>query len=200
LEERRINRCYKLFLSAFLQWLVWGVGLYICHPTPHLELLEYARDIEKSTTLEDHLQPPLSFIVHHISLITLVRVLRAWLGFVLERASLREALLWQAIIVTVVWPSDLVWRGNDTLCGEGDPSLWEAPIVKTVPLPLVTLRERRWWWPCLDDLAPLSLCLPRALVANARRWSSEETRHHTCSWWTSGRGCREGLSVLTEPH
>ena len=28
---------------------------------------------------------------------------------------------------------------------------------------------------------------------------SEETRHHTCSCWTSGRGLREGLGVLTEP-
>ena len=36
--------------------------------------------------------------------------------------------------------------------------------MKTVPL--VTLRERRWRWPCLGDLAPLSLCLPEALVAN----------------------------------
>ena len=51
-----------------------------------------------------------------------MRVLSACLGLVLERASLREVLLRQAIIVFVVWPSDLVWRGNDTLCREGDPS------------------------------------------------------------------------------
>ena len=38
---------------------------------------------------------------------------------------------------------------------------------KTVPL--VTLRERRWWWPCLGDLASLSLCLSEALMANAGR-------------------------------
>ena len=34
--------------------------------------------------------------------------------------------------------------------------------MKTVPW--VTLRERRWWWPCLGDLGSLSLCLPGALV------------------------------------
>src|SRR6185369_10072248 len=39
------------------------------------------------------------FIVHHIGLSTLVRVLSACLGLVLERASLREVLLWQAILV-----------------------------------------------------------------------------------------------------
>ena len=33
-----------------------------------------AEEIEKSTTLEEHLQPPYSFIVHHISLSTLARV------------------------------------------------------------------------------------------------------------------------------
>ena len=63
-------------------------------------------------------------------------------------------------------PSDLVWSGNDTLCGEGDPSWWEAPIVKMVLL--VMLRERWWRWPCVGDLGSLSLCLPEALVANAR--------------------------------
>ena len=29
-------------------------------------------------------------------------------------------------------------------------------------------RERRWRWPCLGDLVPLSFCLSEALVANAR--------------------------------
>ena len=83
------------------------------------------------------------------------------------------------------------------MCGEGDPSWRKALIVKTVPL--VTLRERRWWWPCLGDLASLSLCLSEALVANARRDQAKRLGVTLVLVFTSDRGRREGLVVLTEP-
>jgi hypothetical protein len=36
---------------------------------------------------------------------------------------LRESLAVASNLVTIVGPSDLVWSGGDTLCGEGDPNL-----------------------------------------------------------------------------
>ena len=58
-----------------------------------------------------------------------MRVLSACLGLVLERTSLREVLLRQAILVIRRVTLRLGVSGNDTLCGgRGDPLLGgEAP-------------------------------------------------------------------------
>ena len=45
----------QLFLTASFG----GLGyIYISHLTPHLVCVGVAEEIEKSTTLEEHLQPP----------------------------------------------------------------------------------------------------------------------------------------------
>ena len=107
------------FLAAFLQRLYLLVlPIYTPKAAP-FECAGVQGSIQELKIISNHNK---SFIVHHIGLTTLVRVLSACLGLVLERTSLRESLAAASTLCTRHVTLDLVWSGNDTLCGEGDPS------------------------------------------------------------------------------
>ena len=93
---------------------------------------------------------------------------RAWCAGTLEREARRQRHR----------PSDLVWSGDDTLCGgRGDPHpLWRSSLVEPGAKVTVIVFTEETWWPSSNTL---SECYNNVDVG-VPLWLTEPRDKHPC--------------------